>query len=208
MTNKEDSTQKQYQDSPIGYELALLLKIANEPGMLGKVTTIIGKFKSNIYTVDTVDVTHEYTLREFRISTSDQEEAHKLSTELDKHDGVEVVHASDITFQMHRQGKIEISNKVPVNNHADLSHVYTPGVGRVCMAIHENKDAVYSLTHKANTIAVVTDGTAVLGLGDIGPEAAMPVMEGKAMLFKSFANIDAWPICLDTKDTEEIISIV
>ena len=208
MTNKEDSTQKQYQDSPIGYELAILLKIANEPGMLGKVTTIIGKFKSNIYTVDTVDVTHEFTLREFRISTSDQEEAHKLSTELDKHEGVEVVHASDITFQMHRQGKIEINNKVPVNNHADLSHVYTPGVGRVCMAIHENKDAVYSLTHKANTIAVVTDGTAVLGLGDIGPEAAMPVMEGKAMLFKSFANIDAWPICLDTKDTEEIISIV
>jgi|TARA_B110000263_G_C15310682_1_gene512997 malate dehydrogenase (oxaloacetate-decarboxylating) len=197
-----------YQDSPIGYELVLRLKIANEPGMLGEVTTIIGKFKSNIYTVDMVDVTPEFTLREFRISTPDQEEAHKLSIELGKHKGVEIEHASDITFEMHRKGKIEIKNKVPVNNHADLSHVYTPGVGRVCMAIHENIEAVWSLTHKANTVAIVTDGTAVLGLGDIGPEAAMPVMEGKAMLFKSFADIDAWPICLNTKNTEEIISIV
>jgi malate dehydrogenase (oxaloacetate-decarboxylating) len=126
-----------YQDSPIGYELVLRLKIANEPGMLGEVTTIIGKFKSNIYTVDMVDVTPEFTLREFRISTPDQEEAHKLSIELGKHKGVEIEHASDITFEMHRKGKIEIKNKVPVNNHADLSHVYTPGVGRVCMAIQE-----------------------------------------------------------------------
>ena len=208
VTTMTKNNNKTYQDSPIGYELVLLLKIANEPGMLGKVTTIIGQFQSNIYSVDTVEVTPEFTLREFRISTPDQDEAHKLVTELGKHKDVEVEHASDMTFQLHRRGKIEIQNKVPVNNHADLSHVYTPGVGRVCMAIHDNKDAVWSLTHKANTIAVVTDGTAVLGLGDIGPEAAMPVMEGKAMLFKSFADIDAWPICLNTKDTEEIINIV
>jgi malate dehydrogenase (oxaloacetate-decarboxylating) len=208
VTKMTKNNNKTYQDSPIGYELVLLLKIANEPGMLGKVTTIIGQFQSNIYSVDTVEVTPEFTLREFRISTPDQEEAHKLVTELGKHQDVEVEHASDMTFQLHRGGKIEIQNKVPVNNHTDLSHVYTPGVGRVCMAIHDNKDAVWSLTHKANTIAVVTDGTAVLGLGDIGPEAAMPVMEGKAMLFKSFADIDAWPICLNTKDTEEIINIV
>ena len=121
---------------------------------------------------------------------------------------MQVQHASDRTFQLHRHGKIEIRNKVPVTTHADLSHVYTPGVGRVSMAIHENPEAAWSLTVKSNTVAVVTDGTAVLGLGDIGPEAAMPVMEGKAMLFKSFGAIDAWPLCLDTKDPDEIVQIV
>ena len=122
--------------------------------------------------------------------------------------GVEVQHASDRTFQLHRRGKIETQNKVHIRTSAELSHVYTPGVARVCMQIHDNPDAVWSLTIKSNTVAVVTDGTAVLGLGDIGPEAALPVMEGKSMLFKTFGNIDAWPICLNTKDTDEIIRVV
>ncbi|MGB0364259.1 MAG: NAD(P)-dependent malic enzyme, partial [bacterium] len=115
---------------------------------------------------------------------------------------------SDRTFLAHLQGKIEINNRLPLSTRDDLSIAYTPGVARVCTEIHKNPENAYKLTIKGNTVAVVTDGTAVLGLGDIGPKAAMPVMEGKAMLFKQFADIDAWPICLDTTDTEEIISIV
>ena len=119
-----------------------------------------------------------------------------------------LVNVSDRTFLMHLGGKIEVSNKVPIKTRDDLSMAYTPGVARVCMAIAADVEKARTLTIKQNTVAVVTDGTAVLGLGDIGPEAAMPVMEGKAMLFKEFAGIDAWPLALNTKDTDEIIAIV
>ena len=122
--------------------------------------------------------------------------------------GVEVQHASDRTFQLHRRGKIVTQNKVHIRTSAELSHVYTPGVARVSMAIAKNPDVVRNLTIKRNTVAVVTDGSAVLGLGNIGPEAAMPVMEGKAALFKRFANVDAWPICLATNDVDEIVRAV
>ncbi len=122
--------------------------------------------------------------------------------------GVKIVNVSDRTFLKHLGGKIEINNKIPVKTRNDLSMAYTPGVARVCMAIAKDVKKSYTLTIRRNTVAVVSDGTAVLGLGDIGPEAAMPVMEGKAMLFKEFAGVDAWPICLATKDTDEIIRTV
>jgi malate dehydrogenase (oxaloacetate-decarboxylating) len=122
--------------------------------------------------------------------------------------GIKVLNVTDRTIRVHQGGKIEVKNKIPLNTREDLSMVYTPGVARVCMAIHENREKAYDLTIKKNTVAIVTDGTAVLGLGDIGPEAAMPVMEGKAMLFKEFGNVDAFPICLKTKNPEEIISAV
>ena len=122
--------------------------------------------------------------------------------------GIEVLSVSDRTFLLHRGGKIEVTAKVPIKSRDDLSMAYTPGVARICMAIHDDPSAAWNLTVKGNTVAVVTDGTAVLGLGDIGPEAAMPVMEGKAMLFKEFGGVDAWPICLDTKDIDEIVAIV
>jgi malate dehydrogenase (oxaloacetate-decarboxylating) len=122
--------------------------------------------------------------------------------------GIQLINVSDPTFLAHLGGKIEISPKMSIKTRDDLSKVYTPGVARVCMAIHENPLKAYSLTIKRNTVAVISDGTAVLGLGDIGPEAAMPVMEGKAMLFKQLANVDAFPICLATKDTEEIIRTI
>lgn len=115
---------------------------------------------------------------------------------------------TDQTFFVHHGGKLEVIPKVTVKNHDDLSHVYTPGVARVCTAIHEDPAKAFSLTIKRNTVAVISDGTAVLGLGDIGPLAAMPVMEGKSMLFKSLAGVDSFPLCLDTKDTEEIITII
>ena len=122
--------------------------------------------------------------------------------------GVRVVNVSDRTFLMHLGGKIEIRNKVPIRTRDDLSMAYTPGVARVCLAIRDDRQRAFALTIKQNTVAVVTDGTAVLGLGDIGPEAALPVMEGKAMLFKEFANVDAFPICLATKDVDKIVETV
>ena len=122
--------------------------------------------------------------------------------------GVRVVHVSDRTFLMHLGGKIEVRGKVAVKTRDDLSMAYTPGVARVCMAIHEDPQKAYTLTIKQNAVAVVTDGTAVLGLGDIGPKAAIPVMEGKALLFKEFAGVDAFPLCLATKDVDEIVGIV
>jgi malate dehydrogenase (oxaloacetate-decarboxylating) len=121
---------------------------------------------------------------------------------------VKILNVTDRTFMVHHGGKIELRNKIPLKTREDLSMAYTPGVARVCMAIHEDRERVYDLTIKRNTVAVVTDGTAVLGLGDIGPEAAMPVMEGKAMLFKEFGGVDAFPICLSTKEPEQIISII
>ncbi|MEX2230294.1 MAG: NAD-dependent malic enzyme, partial [Dehalococcoidia bacterium] len=192
----------------IGYQLLLRLRLTNRPGILGKVTTALGDAGANIMDIDIAEASDDYMVREFRILCDDEEHAHRLLSSIDKLAGIEVIHASDRTFQLHRRGKIAIQNKVHIRTNAELAHVYTPGVARVSMAIHDNPDAVWSLTIKPNAVAVVTDGTAVLGLGDIGPEAAMPVMEGKSMLFKSFADIDAWPICLDTKDTQEIISIV
>ena len=122
--------------------------------------------------------------------------------------GVRIVNISDRTFLMHLGGKIEIHNKVPIRTRDDLSMAYTPGVARVCLAIRDDRQRAFTLTIKQNTVAVVTDGTAVLGLGDIGPEAALPVMEGKAMLFKEFAGVDAFPICLATKDVDKIVETV
>jgi malate dehydrogenase (oxaloacetate-decarboxylating) len=123
-------------------------------------------------------------------------------------EGVKVDSVSDRTFLMHKGGKIEVNGKLPLKTRDDLSMAYTPGVGRVCMAINADPPKAWALTIKGNTVAVVSDGTAVLGLGDIGPEAAMPVMEGKAMLFKEFAGVDAFPLCVDTKDVDEIVAFV
>jgi malate dehydrogenase (oxaloacetate-decarboxylating) len=198
----------EYQSPVSGYQLLLRLRIQNRPGMLGKVTTAIGEMGADIGSIDIAEASTGVIVRDFRIYCIDEENAQRLVARVGMIDGVEVQHASDRTFQLHRRGKIETQNKVHIRTSAELSHVYTPGVARVSMQIHDNPDAVWSLTIKPNTVAVVTDGTAVLGLGDIGPEAAMPVMEGKSMLFKAFGEIDAWPICLNTKDPDEIVKIV
>ena len=190
-----------------GYQLLLRLRMRNQAGMHGKVATLLGEHNANILDIDIADVNPDTIVRDFIILCEDEEQAQELVHAVALIDGVEVQHASDRTFQLHRRGKIRVENKVHIRTNAELSHVYTPGVGRVSMKIHEIPDAVWSLTIKPNAVAIVTDGTAVLGLGDIGPHAAMPVMEGKSMLFKAFADIDAWPICLDTKDTEKIIEI-
>ena len=201
-------TVDEYQSPVSGYQLLLRLRIQNRPGNLGKVTTARGETGADIGSIDIAEARTDVSVRDFRIYCHDEEHARRMVQVVGLIPGVEVQHASDRTFQLHRRGKIEIANKVHIRTSAELSHVYTPGVARVSMQIHDNPDAVWSLTIKPNTVAVVTDGTAVLGLGDIGPEAAMPVMEGKAMLFKAFGDIDAWPICLNTKDPDEIVNIV
>ena len=158
--------------------------------------------------LDVAESHHERIIVDITANTTDEDHAGRVSDALEALEGVTVLHVSDRTFLMHLGGKLEVVPKAPLRNRDDLSRAYTPGVARVCMAIADDPALARNLTIKRNTIAVVTDGTAVLGLGNIGPAAALPVMEGKVALFKQFANVDAWPVCLDTTDTEEIISIV
>ena len=184
------------------YSITVRLDIANQPGMLGKVATAIGEDGGDIGAVDIVEVAETHITRDITINCRDIAHGEALVKILKAIDGVQVGQVSDLTFLSHLGGKIEIANRFPVKTRADLSRVYTPGVARVCMAIHEEPAKAYTLTVKRNSVAVVSDGTAVLGLGDIGPLAAMPVMEGKAMLFKELAGVDAWPICLATTDVD------
>ncbi|WP_167132239.1 NAD(P)-dependent malic enzyme [Paramicrobacterium chengjingii] len=158
--------------------------------------------------LDVVESHHTGMVVDLTCNTSGTDHADDVKMSLDALDGVHVRKVSDRTFLMHLGGKLEVVPREPIRNRDDLSRAYTPGVARVCMAIAENPEDARALTVKRNTIAVVTDGSAVLGLGNIGPSAALPVMEGKAALFKQFAGVDAWPVCLDTQDTEEIIQIV
>jgi malate dehydrogenase (oxaloacetate-decarboxylating) len=190
------------------YSLTIRIEIAHRPGMLGQVASAIGKAGGIIGAVDLIEVSEDKLLRDITVDAADQEQWEAITAAIDAVEGVRVVDTTDRTFLLHVGGKIEQRNKQPLKTRDDLSMAYTPGVARVCTAIAEDRDKAFQYTIKRNTVAVVSDGTAVLGLGDIGPEAAMPVMEGKAMLFKEFAGVDAFPICLDTKDADEIIETV
>lgn len=188
--------------------MTVRLEILNRPGMLGKVASAIGKGGGDIGAIDIVKVEKDRIVRDITFKARDDRHGRQVVDRLKAVSGVRVVNVSDRTFLMHLGGKIEIRGKVPVKTRDDLSMVYTPGVARVCLAIHEDPEKAYALTMKQNSVAVVTDGTAVLGLGDIGPRAALPVMEGKALLFKELAGVDAFPICLATKDVDEIVRTV
>src|SRR6059058_3074816 len=176
--------------------------------MLGRVASAIGDAGGDIGAVDLVETTRERTERDITVKARDSVHAQQIVSRLRRVAGVRVGAISDRTFLMHLGGKIEVRNKVPIRTRDDLSMAYTPGVARVCLAIREDRQRAFSLTIKHNTVAVVTDGTAVLGLGDIGPEAALPVMEGKAMLFKEFAGVDAFPLALSTTVPDEIVAAV
>ncbi|MBT4864906.1 MAG: NAD-dependent malic enzyme [Planctomycetaceae bacterium] len=189
------------------YSITIRLRYPDRPGLLGRITSVIGEAKGFIGAVDIVDVRKGGITRDITVETSDVEHGENIVEQVRKIEEVEVARVSDRTFLMHLGGKIEVHSKIPVKTRDDLSMAYTPGVARVCMAIHEDPDAAFALTIRRNMVAVVTDGSAVLGLGNIGPQASLPVMEGKALLFKEFAGVDAFPICLATQDTEEIISI-
>ncbi len=190
------------------YSMTMRLEIRNRPGMLGKIASAIGKAGGDIGAVDLVQVGAGVLTRDITFNARDEEHGQSVVGAVRRVAGVRVVAVSDRTFLMHLGGKIEVRGKVPVKTRDDLSMAYTPGVARVCLAIRDEPQTAYALTIKQNTVAVVTDGTAVLGLGDIGPKAAMPVMEGKALLFKEFAGVDAFPLCLATKDVDEIVAIV
>jgi malate dehydrogenase (oxaloacetate-decarboxylating) len=190
------------------HSLTVRLEIRNQPGMLGKITSAIGKGGGDIGAIDVVAIGKTTITRDLTFKASDERHGEQVVERLRAIEGVKVVHVSDRTFLMHLGGKIEIKSKASVKTRDDLSMAYTPGVARVCMAIHRDPEKAYTLTIKQNSVAVVSDGTAVLGLGDIGPNGAQPVTEGKAMIFKEFAGVDAWPICLATKDVDEIVTIV
>jgi malate dehydrogenase (oxaloacetate-decarboxylating) len=190
------------------YRLTIRVKLDDEQGMLGAVTSVIAAAGGMVGAVDLVEVDGGSSLRDIVVDASGQDHWGEILAAIEALDGAEVIDTTDRTFLLHVGGKIEQHNKHPLKTRDDLSMAYTPGVARVCLAIAEDEDKAFQYTIKRNTVAVVSDGTAVLGLGDIGPRAAMPVMEGKCCLFKEFAGVDAFPICLDTKDLEEIIHTV
>jgi malate dehydrogenase (oxaloacetate-decarboxylating) len=190
------------------YSLTIRIVVPSAPGSFARVAGAIGEAGGDLGAIDLVRAGREGTVRDITVNAGDSEHGKRIVEAVRALDGVDVQSISDRTFLLHLGGKIEVTPKSPVRTRDDLSMAYTPGVARVCMAIHEAPERAYSLTIKWNTVAVVSDGTAVLGLGDIGPEAAMPVMEGKAMLFKEFAGVDAFPICLATKDVDEIVRTV
>src|SRR5258705_134853 len=190
------------------YSLTVRLSITNRPGMLGRVAMAIGEAGGDIGAVDLVESSRDRVVRDITINARDSDHGQRIVAQLKKTSGVRVGNISDRPFLMHFGGKIEVGSKVSIRTVDDLSMAYTRGVARVCLAIREDRQRAFALTMKHNTVAVVTDGTAVLGLGDIGPEAALPVMEGKAMLFKEFAGVDAFPLCLATKDVDKIVETV
>jgi malate dehydrogenase (oxaloacetate-decarboxylating) len=188
--------------------IILRLEIQNDTSSFAQIAATIGDAGGDIVAIDVNRATKQTTIRDITVNVFDTVHSDRVVNAVGKMAGVKVINVSDQTFLMHLGGKLEMTPKMPIKNRDDLSRVYTPGVARVCMAIHEDPSRAHSLTIKRNTVAVVSDGSAVLGLGNIGPEAAMPVMEGKAMLFKQLAGVDAFPICLNTQDTEEIITII
>ncbi len=190
------------------YSVSLLLELPNHAGTLASVTQAIADAGGSFGQISLIESNLKLTRREISVDASSSEHAEKIIGAVKALDNVKLLKVSDRTFDLHRQGKISVVSRIPLTSQSDLAMAYTPGVGRICRAIAEDPEKVYSLTIKSNTVAVVTDGSAVLGLGNLGPEAALPVMEGKAMLFKEFAQLDAFPICLDTQDTEEIIRTV
>src|SRR4051795_6167105 len=190
------------------YSLTLRVELDRRPGQLGLLASAIGAAGGSIGAIDTIETGEAKAIREITVMCSDQEHSDAIITAVEGVDGCTLIEVTDRTFELHRGGKLYTGLKSPIKTRDDLSMAYTPGVGRVCMAIHEDPEKAYEYTVKSNTVAVVSDGSAVLGLGDIGPEAAMPVMEGKAMLFKEFGDVDAFPICLDTKDVDEIVETV
>jgi malate dehydrogenase (oxaloacetate-decarboxylating) len=190
------------------YSVTLRVEIVDRPGMLGRVASAIGEAGGTIGAVDLIAIEDDRAVRDITVAGGDQEHWRTITAAVDAIDGVRVIDTTDRTLLLHVGGKIEMRNKHPLKTRDDLSMAYTPGVARVCQTIAEDPTKAFQYTIKRNTVAVVSDGTAVLGLGDIGPRAAMPVMEGKAMLFKEFGGVDAFPICLDTRDPGEIVRTV
>jgi malate dehydrogenase (oxaloacetate-decarboxylating) len=190
------------------FSLTLRARIEDSLDAFADLARAIANAGGLLDAVDLVRVESGHKIRDLTVLATDSAHADAVVGACRAVPGVEIEHVSDRTFLLHLGGKIHMASNAPVKTRDDLSMAYTPGVARVCQAIAADRDSVWNLTIKRNTVAVVTDGSAVLGLGDIGPEAAMPVMEGKALLFKEFGGIDAWPVCLSTREPEEIVDVV
>lgn len=189
------------------YTVTVRIQCPHEPGWIGRISSTVGKLGAAIYGIDLVHIRAGSSTRDYSIECTSTEHAERVLGALQAIDGLTITSVSDDTFLMHIGGKLEITAKVPLKTRADLSMAYTPGVARVCRAIADNPKTSFNLTIRKNCIAVVSDGSAVLGLGNIGAQAAMPVMEGKAILFKEFGGVDAFPICVGTQDPDEIIRV-
>lgn len=192
----------------VSYSVVLRAELSHKPGTLGRLTTAIGEAGGNLLGVDIVEVSDDVIMRDITVLAVDAEHANLIREAAENVEGVHVRSVMDRTFRLHLGGKIEVRGKHPIQNRDDLSMAYTPGVARVSLEIAAKPVQVHRYTIKSNTVAVVSNGTAVLGLGHIGPYAALPVMEGKAQLFKEFAGIDAFPICLNTNSVSEVIETV
>src|SRR5919204_2494371 len=190
------------------YSFILRTETSNQPGSLGRVATAIGQEGGDIGAIDIVRAGGGKMVRDLTVAARDEAHAEEIVACVRSLVGVNVLHVTDRTFLVHLGGKIEVTGRVPVKGRDDLSMVYTPGVARICLAIKDDPAKQWTLTIKRHTLAVVSDGSAVLGLGNIGAAAAQPVMEGKCMIFKGFADVDAFPICLDTRDPDEIVRAV
>ncbi|HEX8929407.1 MAG TPA: NAD-dependent malic enzyme [Actinomycetota bacterium] len=190
------------------YSITMRVHIGSDPIGIGRITTAVGEAAGAVAAVDIVESHPDRLIVDLTVNASDARHAQAVTDAVEAVPGAHVHKVSDRTFLLHLGGKLEVTSKVPLRTRDDLSMAYTPGVARVCRAIAENPEDARKLTIKRNTVAVVTDGSAVLGLGNIGPEAAMPVMEGKAVLFKQFAGVDAWPVALATQDSDEIVRAV
>ncbi|HET8968176.1 MAG TPA: malic enzyme-like NAD(P)-binding protein, partial [Gaiellaceae bacterium] len=190
------------------FSATLRVHLENRPGSFARLAEAIGDSGGLLDAIDMVRVEDGKKVRDVTVLANDETHISRIVAAARALDGVEVEHVSDRTLLAHLGGKLEVVSRTPLKTRDDLSMAYTPGVARVSRAIADDPEKVWNLTIKQNAVAVVTDGTAVLGLGDIGPEAALPVMEGKAILFKEFGGINAWPVCLATKDPDEIVRIV
>jgi malate dehydrogenase (oxaloacetate-decarboxylating) len=192
----------------VSYSITVRLEVPAGGNSVSLLTAAVEGVGGAVTALDVTASGHERLRIDVTCAARDTEHADQLVAAMREVPGVTIGKVSDRTFLMHLGGKIEMNTKHPIRNRDDLSMIYTPGVARVCLAIAKTPEDARRLTIKRNSIAVVTDGSAVLGLGNLGPKAALPVMEGKAALFKRFGDIDAWPLCLDTQDTEEIIAVV
>ena len=190
------------------FSVTIRLQIPNRVGMLASVTQAVASTGGNLGQIDLIQQSRQESIRDISVDAASTEHAETIVQAVRELPDIQVLDVYDRTFNLHRGGKISIVSRIPLKSVSDLVMAYTPGVGRICKAIAQNPEEVYNLTIKQNTVAIVTDGSAVLGLGNLGPLAALPVMEGKAMLFKEFAGLDAFPICLDTQDTDEIVRAV
>jgi malate dehydrogenase (oxaloacetate-decarboxylating) len=189
------------------FAITMRLAYPHEPGWIARISSKVAELGGVIAAIDLVEIQRGRSVRDYTIECASTEHAERILEAVKRIEDLEVREVSDKTFLMHLGGKLEIRSKVPLKTRADLSMAYTPGVARICKAIHADPRKSFNLTIRRNTIAVVSDGSAVLGLGNIGPEAAMPVMEGKAILFKEFGGVDAFPICVDTQDTDAIVDV-